>query len=216
MTRNRKSQLKQKTKREKRLTVQGPWGTSFSMPLGRLPIAIGNPNFLSSEASIYPNMVKLDVPIFPQFFNVSSGALAQTIPIDVTQIPAFSSRFPGLFNELCVVGARYHFKLTNVTNPQGVVVVTGNEKSSSAPGSSCLDQPHMEIDIQYPDTEDHIYEWVARDYLDLQWAQSSSSTTPAYVKLYAANTPTGTGASTSCQVQVTGELSLCFRGYTPT
>lgn len=190
----------------------GDFRASFPKP--RLPRLLGADN-LSAQLAYYPRMVKMDVPIILGNITLTAGATASVISVNPTLIANFASRFGSLFQEYCIVGCKFEFRLTAVNNPGGLIMVALDEKSNSSPGAETLGRPHIDIpnvagggDSQTT----HIIQWVPQDYLDVEWSSVSTTTTPVFVKVYAGGL-TGTAGSSSSTVTYTGAIALCFRGF---
>jgi hypothetical protein len=177
---------------------------------------IGSPN-LRSNASVYPR-VNLDVPILINSTAVVTGGLAAVFNIDTTQIRSFATRFASLFQEFCVVGARFELRVSTSSAPQGMLLAFIEENSAAAPtASNAINRPHAEIPLTSTVVDStgslHVVEWKAHSYTDLNWVATSSAGTVGYLKLFASVADTGTSATTAADILVTGALALCFRGY---
>ncbi len=184
------------------------------MPIGRLPIKIGSDKDLAPNQSVYPPMVQLDAACSFAGFNITTGACASVKGVDLTWIPNFSTRFGALFDEYCVVGADLELSVNEVTNPQGVLMALFDEKGGAAPTSAVVNAARVDIRLDNNMAMiRHRMQWKARDYLDLQWTDIGTTTTPVYLKLWADPTTTGTSATTGGIVHVTGSIAFCFRGY---
>jgi hypothetical protein len=186
----------------------------MGLPVPRLPFLIGSATNLPDQLSVYPSNVKLDFPITPQFFNITSGALSTYLAIS-TNLCTLAADFIALFNEYSVVGAKFEMRINNAINQAGLILVYIDEKSLSAPvAAEAVARPHLELVVSNTESPSrHTIEWKARDYLDLQWTATNVATTPAYLKLFASTAATGTSGTTAAQVCVTGAISMCFRGY---
>ncbi len=215
MPRSKKGKGKSKKQKvEQKLTIMGPWGTTFTLPIGRLPIKIGSDKDLSATQAIYPPMVKLDVPTAVQNYSIASGALAVSKPLDLTYIPNFATRFGALFDEYCVVGAELEISVAAVVNGQGCLMASLDEKTPSVPTGAVINAPRVDIRIDpFNQPVRHKLQWIAKDYLDLQWTDIGTTSTPVYLKLWADPTTTGTLNTSVGVVSVTGTLAFCFRGY---
>lgn len=188
----------------------------LEMPMPRLPRWLGTPS-LSANNAVYPRL-NLDMPVTLVVQAVASGALAAVVNIDNTVIPNFATRFGSTFKEFAIVGARFEIRLLNATTaPQGFVLAYIDEVSNAAPTSTSVNYAHAEIPIvEYPVDSSgslHKVSWVARSYADLTWDAIGTSGVVAYLKLFASNAQTGTGATTAAQIIISGAVSLCFRGY---
>jgi hypothetical protein len=190
-------------------------GIRLDLPLPRLPRWLGTPN-LSSGNAVYPR-VNLDVPILISSQAVAAGAIAFVSNIDTTAINNFAGRFGATFKEFAIVGARYELRITNVTNPQGMVLAYIDETSNAAPTSTSLNYSHAELPIVASSVDStgsmHRVEWVAKSYTDLDWDAIGTAGTVGYLKLFASNASTGTAAATTASIVVSGCFAICFRGY---
>jgi len=213
MPRGKKNRGK-KEKKVQTMTIHGPWGSTFSMPVGRIPITLGADRQLTARTSVYPT-VNLDVPVLVTRYSLSAGAAAQVYPIDITRINAFGTRFASLFDEYCIVGVKLEVRLDNVTNPQGILIAFLDEKSSALP-TAAVAQAAARLDMILSNTESpsrYSIEWKPRDYTDLSYSDTSTTIAPVNLKFYASNADTGTGASTSAGIMITGTFAFTFRGY---
>ncbi len=197
------------------VNIRGPGGFRMDFPIPRLPKWIGTPNIRAGVA-IYPR-VDLDIPISPAPIAVSAGALSGVINIDTSLVRNWSSRFGSLFKEFAIVGARFELRVNTVSNPQGLLLAYIDENSATAPGAEALDYPHIEVPFVGTSVDStgsiHKMEWVAKSYDDLTWDPTSTAGLVGYVKLYCSTGSTGTSASTTSQMMMTGAISVCFRGY---
>lgn len=186
----------------------------MGLPVPRLPFLIGSSQNLSARDAVYPAMVKLDFPIEPQFVSLVAGALASIIPLNFSLIENWANA-AALFGEYAIVGFRGELRVSNVVNPAGLVLVYIDEKSSSAPtAATATGADHLERMVSNTESPSAAkISWMSTDYVDLQWTATGNSTTPAWLKVYAATGTTGTTATTTGQVALTGAISLCFRGY---
>jgi hypothetical protein len=191
---------------------------SLRFPIPRLPSWLGAGNRLMSNAAVYPR-VDLDFPMAVINVPVASGAVAQVVNFDAsTLIPNWSSRIQNLFREYCIVGARFEFTLTGVTNAQGCVVIFVDETLATAPNAGSMFVPHLEVPIvQYPgEASAHpltLSYKPSGSYTDLEWTPCASPVTRTWLKFFASTANTGTGASTTAVILVRGTLALAFRGY---
>lgn len=200
--------------RPKNLTINGPWGSKITLPIGRLPITLGADRTLSANRTIYPSMVKLDVPIVALAPLIVTGQSSAVYPLDTNLIRAWATRFGALFDEYAIVGFSGEVRLSNVVNPAGVLFCLIDEKSASPLGPAAANSARLDIAVNNYDTSNHYrINWVARDYLDLEWQDIANNYIPAWLKFYASPSETGTTASTTASILITGTLALCFRGY---
>jgi len=185
-------------------------------PIPRLPSWLGAGDRLAANAAIYPRL-DLDVPITIASVGVAAGAIASVVAVDVNAlVPSWSARFSNTFREYCVVGLRLEFTLNVTTNAQGLVVVFVDETLSTAPNSGSVFTPHMEIPLVHSPTGriQQLSYKPSGSYTDLVWTPCSSPVTRQWVKLFASNAQTGTGATTTANIIYRGTLALAFRGYT--
>jgi len=186
----------------------------MGLPIPRLPFLIGSSRNLSARDAVYPSMVKLDFPIEPQFVAIAAGVAAGVIPINFSLIENWTNA-AALFGEYAIVGFRGEVRVSNVTNPAGLVLLYMDEKSSGAPtAATATGADHLERQVSNTESPSAAaIDWCSTDYLDLQWTATGNSTTPVWLKVFAALGTTGTTNTTVGQVQITGAVSLCFRGY---
>jgi hypothetical protein len=186
----------------------------MGLPVPRLPFLIGSDKNLSAGKSVYPKMVKLDFPIIPQFLTLATGALAQSIALNLTLIN-LGTPLASVFAEYAIIGAKLELRVNATATPQGIYLAFIDEKSGGAPTAAvALDAPHIEGAISNTESPSaHMISWKAADFLDLDWTSLTVSETPAWLKVFASTSATGTSASTGAQIMITGALALCLRGY---
>jgi hypothetical protein len=199
----------------KMLYIKGPWGSQIGLPLGRLPVVLGSDKELSPNRTVYPVLRSLSAPIIPFQTVVTAGAVAQVLTINPQSlIKNFASRFGALFDEYCTVGLDLEFRVVTVGVPQGSVKVILDEKNAAAPTNAVLDQPSLDMVLTTTESPSRYHlKWKAQDYNDLVWTSTTVTFTPCYVKLFASNADTLTGATTTANIAVTGSLAMDFRGY---
>jgi len=198
----------------KSIFVNGPFGSSIGIPIGRLPIRLGADRRLSSSNSIYPQ-VKLDVPIDLNAFGIASGASANVLAVNYQLVNAWS-RFSNLFDEYCITGFRFEFRLavtSAVTTYGGLSFVTNDEKDGNAPTLALMNAPRLDVALNPNETPNHYYmDWKARDVTDLVWTQTGTILTPVWVKCFTGTT-SGANSGFSGSIQITGTIAFDFRGY---
>jgi hypothetical protein len=125
------------------------------------------------------------------------------------------TRALALFDEVCIVGAKFEVRVVVTANPAGILVGAIDEKDGTGPTFAQLQgKPHIEILLNQNIDKKYSVSWKAQDYLDLQFQASAVALNPpAWFKLVASNASTGTNAAGTFQMTVTGSLALCFRGY---
>jgi hypothetical protein len=189
------------------------------IPMPRLPFLIGSATNLSADQSVYPKMVRLDFPIIPQFQSIAAGNLSAAIAVDANVLCELATDFYALFQEYCLVGATFELRINPVAVPSGLYLAYIDEKSSSGPtAAEALSRPHVEgLVLSTESPSKHVLSWKARDYLDLQWSATAtagaSPAVPCYLKIFTNTASTGTSATTTGQICITGAISLCFRGF---
>lgn len=195
--------------------MSGPGGFRLSFPIPRLPRILGSASKLSAASTIYPAMVQLDVPISVVAFSVATGALASNYSISTGSIAAFATRFASLFREYCIVGCRFEVRISVTANASGILAVWIDEDSNATPtAAQAANRARLDVGL-VANPVDRVYriDWKPLDYLDLDWTDGGTNTTPAFLKLYTDVANFGTTATTTAQVLVTGTVALCFRGY---
>jgi len=205
---------KGKEKKGKRLTVNGPWGTKFSMPVGKLPIKIGSDSGLSSSSAVYPRKISLSIPLLGISAGVVAGNIAVAIQLNNALVSNWATRFASLFDEYSIVGARFEIRPQAVSAlATGYILASIDEKSVAIPTISIVDNPHVEMLMSNTESPSKYHiNWIARDYLDLQWTAASVSYTPMTLKIFG-GAATGIGAANTAMLQITGCVEICFRGY---
>lgn len=198
------------------VNVSGPGGFRLAFPIPRLPSWLGAADRLSANASVYPR-VDLDMPIVVGSQVVTAGALAGVISVDVNAlIPNWSSRFSNTFREYCVVGIRLELTLITTSSPAGLVLVFVDETLGTAPNAGSAFTPHLEVPIvNNPDGKTQLLSYKpSGSYTDLGWTPTVSPVTRQWIKFYASNATTLTGAATAASIVTRGTIALAFRGYT--
>lgn len=197
------------------VNVSGPGGFRLNFPVPKLPRLLGAGPELTAQNTSYPR-VDLDLPTTINVSVVTAGALAQVIAIDpATLIPQWAARAQ-LFREYCIVGARFEMSLITASNPAGLVLCFIDETLATAPNAGSVYTPHMEIPIvAYPDgNETYRLDYKpSGSYTDLNWVPVTSTSAKQWLKLYASNAATLTGATTAASIVVRGTLRVAFRGY---
>ncbi len=105
--------------------------------------------------------------------------------------------------------------LTGTTSGQGAVVVFIDETLGTTPNAGSLYVPHVEVPlVTYAADRVKLIDYKpSGSYTDLEWTPCSAPVTRQWLKFFASQAATGTGASTAANVLVRGTLALCFRGY---
>lgn len=157
----------------------------------------------------------MDVPIIAQAPQLVAGSVAQAIALDTTLIRNFSSRFASLFREYAIVGAALEIRPNEIVNPAGVAYVYLDEETATiAALAEAEDRPRIDMLLANQSVPGaYRLDWKPQDLLDLDFVSTATNFTPVWLKIQAA-TATGTSASTTGQVVITGSLAFEFRGYT--
>jgi len=189
--------------------------SNMGLPTPRLPRSLGSNRNLSSSNSVYPRKVNLDFPILPQFLTIATGALANSLPININLIEQVVG-LQGLFAEYCIVGARFEFRCNASATPQGLYFAYVDEESSTTPtAAAATSAPHIEGTVSNTESpSSHMVLWKVANFIELSWTSMSVSTDiPIWLKTFASVSGTGTSASTGAQIMITGAIALCLRGY---
>jgi hypothetical protein len=190
-------------------------GFRAQFPKPRLPRLLGAVTNLPAGVSVYPH-VKLDVPIVQQTFLIVAGALAASMPIDVTLIQAFATRFATLFREYAVVGLTVEVQCNNIATTSGRAAIFIDETTAGAPtAAQALGRPRLDLAVGPLFTPNAPkVSWVPQDIVDLDYFSTSApGTSTAWLKIYTDVANFGTQAATTGQIIVTGALALEYRGY---
>lgn len=188
----------------------------IGLPIGRLPVKLGSDIGLSSISSVYPVLRSLSIPIIPFQTAITAGAVSQVFTMNPQSlVKNWTTRFQSLFDEYCLVGFNLELRLLTTANPQGSVKFILDEKNAAAPTNAVLDQASVDMAlVQNPvSPRGYFIKWVARDYEDLSWTQTTVTFTPVWVKAFASNADTLTAAATTANIAVTGTIAVDFRGY---
>jgi len=161
-------------------------------------------------------MVKLDTPIIIQQASVAAGAVSLALQCNVNNlVENFATRFGSLFGEYALVGIVLEVRVNNVAVPSGLYLAYFNEKGTGAPTIvEALNTPHVEGLISNTESPSaHKLMWKAADYLDLDWQDNAATTyTPVTFKIFASSA-TGTQATTTATISISGSVALCLRAY---
>ena len=210
----------QKQKKNKNARAQA-WGSvrlgsgfelTFAKP--RIPRLLGAAEVLGNSLSVYPT-VNLDIAIKPQQFSIAAGAVTGAIGFDpATIVNGYNTRFQA-FREWVVLGANLEIRLNNVANTQGYILAYLDEKSSAAPtAAEATQRPRLDMTCgPLFERKPYRLQWTPRDLTDESYTPFGTSFSPCYLKVFASNADTFTGATTTGQIIVTGSLALQFRGY---
>jgi hypothetical protein len=215
----RNGQPKKKKANRNQTAVITAGRSAMVLPVGRLPVRVAGTHLLRASKTIYPPMVKLDFPIEPLAFVMVAGVVSASQAIDANALTTLATDFYALFQEYCLVGARFEIRVTDVVNPGGIILVYIDEKVATAPTlAQAAARPHVEMLVSNTESPNRYeIDWVASDFLDLQWgstaAAGASPVIPSYIKFFSSVAGTFTTNTTTCQVIITGSLSFCFRGY---
>lgn len=157
----------------------------------------------------------MDVPLTTQILSIVAGSLAGVVPIDVSRVTNFVSRFGAVFKEYAIVGCSLELRPNNIAVTSGMTGAYIDEQSNSAPTANGLnDVPRLDmINAPLLQVKPYRLDWRPADLLDLDFVSTSATFTPAWLKLYTDTANFGTSASTSGQWIITGALALEFRGY---
>jgi hypothetical protein len=198
----------------------GSWGQirlggfSAVFPKPSLPRLLGTNNMQAGNA-VYPR-VYLDLPIVAQSVAISSGAVAAVINVAQAIISNFSS-FADCFAQFTILGARFEVRVTVVASGQGLVFLAMSDESvGAALGAPVANLPHIEVPIPPTLTNQPAVQridWICREPNDLQFYSTGSSEASTSIQAYAATATTGTGASTSATLYITGTVRVCFQGF---
>jgi hypothetical protein len=163
---------------------------------------------------VYPR-VKLDAPFKLSISSIAAGVLAASIPLDITQVLDWATRFQTLFREYAIVGARMEIRVQNVSPAAGIVAAYIDEQAAAAPtATEAIHRPKLDM-VAGPLTVPKSYhiDWTPRDILDLDFVSTATTFTPAWLKLYTDVGNFGANVAMTGQVIITGSLAFEFRGY---
>lgn len=163
----------------------------------------------------YPRQVTWDVwlPLNPIKLTttVTSGLIANAIPIVSTAIASFATRFGSTFVEYRMVQAKMEVRMFSSNNP-GVLQFWFDEKSASNPTLVEAAERYV-MSINASDiTSKKFLTWTARDPLDLEYTAITSSVTPVTFKTYTNNANFGSSIVATDYCEVEGAVRFQFRG----
>ncbi len=163
----------------------------------------------------YPGQVSWDVwiPFNPIKLTttVTTGLIANALPIVPTAVASFASRFQSTFVEYRMVQVRVRVKMFSSTNP-GVMQFWFDEKSNATPTLVEAAERYI-LSVSASDTKgSHQLLWTARDPLDLEYTAISTSVTPVTFKSYTSNANFGSSIVATDYCEVEGHIRFQFRG----
>jgi hypothetical protein len=163
----------------------------------------------------YPRQVTWDIwlPLNPIKLTttVTTGLIANAIPILSTAIASFATRFGATFVEYRMVQAKMEIRMFSSNNP-GVLQFWFDEKSASNPTLVEAAERYI-MSINASDvTSKKSLTWTARDPLDLEFTAIGSSVTPVTFKTYTNNANFGSSIVATDYCEVEGAVRFQFRG----
>ncbi len=187
---------------------------------GTLPrqreVYFGRP--LSYKADIGP-IITIDLNQSRQTALFTAGSVAYTTDIanPVTGMPSFTSRWGSVFREYRVIGCRWEAVLTTSAAGQGEIWFWMDEKSNATPTSTeATTAPHAVLTTASAFGANGVANmargnWVADDLADLNFQSTATGFSPVYLKAFASNALTGTGASTTGTISIAISMRVQFR-----
>jgi hypothetical protein len=149
---------------------------------------------------------------------VANTALSAVTPISPSTVvgPAGAQlitnwpNFTKVFEEYCLTGFRFEVRYQTASFGTGLVLITLDEKDSTAPTILQYYKPHIEVLTTINSGVDcQIIEWMPSDLADLQWSSTTAAFTPVWMKFFSA-----INSSSSGTITVTGTFTVNFRGLT--
>jgi hypothetical protein len=163
----------------------------------------------------YPRQVTWDVwlPLNPIKLTtaVTTGLIANAIPIVKSAIASFATRFGAAFVEYRMVQSKMEIRMFSSNNP-GVLQFWFDEKSSSNPTLVEAAERYV-LSINASDiTSRKSLMWTAVDPIDLQFTDINTSVTPVTFKTYTSNANFGSSIVATDYCEVEGAVRFQFRG----
>lgn len=192
----------------------------IDIPRGNVPRDISSARAVTPATSIYPRLLRLAVPISPDFFQVTAtNALNAVTPLDTTLITNFAAKFAVLFREYVILGFNLQLRLiqqsATAAGYGGIIRVYLDESSNSSPTATSSEQS-AGLNIANDGVESpnrYNIKWKNRNLIDLAWGSTATNVTPVWIKLYSDSPIFGLPTSTTFQIAMTGTVLFAFRGF---
>jgi hypothetical protein len=175
----------------------------------------GAPQRSLSLVKSYPRQVVWDVwlPLNPIKLTttVTTGLIANAIPIIQTAIASFAARFGATFVEYRMVQAKMEIRMFSSNNP-GVLQFWFDEKSAANPSLVEAAERYV-LSINSSDiVSKKSLMWTARDVTDLAYTAIGTAVTPVTFKTYTNNANFGSSIVATDYCEIEGAIRFQFRG----
>jgi len=142
---------------------------------------------------------------------VTTGAIASSLPLSITSITAFATRFSQTFVEYRIIRAHWRIRFFSSTNP-GVIQFWIDEKSAAAPVlAEAQERYTLTCSASSVDTSP-VLKWICSDPLDLQYLATSATVVVASFKSFTNNTNFGSSIVATDYCEIEPEFQVQFRG----
>jgi len=163
----------------------------------------------------YPNQAvwQVWIPGTPTKFTttVTTGVIAGTSIVNITNISAFATRFSSTFVEYRIIRARFRVRLFSSTNP-GVLHFWIDEKTTSAPTlAEATERATLVVSASAIDRQPEL-SWTAADPVDLAYNGTSTALNSATFKVYSNNANFGSSIVATDYLEIEPMFELQFRG----
>jgi len=174
--------------------------------------ANGIPRQLSNIEKVY----QLIIPAPLLSVSLSAGNIASSSTLDpVTRLDGFATRWAAVFRQYCVTKIIVALSFSNLYSaPAGTVWAQIQENNTTPNGSAVAEERAvLTLDAaQDPLKNSATIVWVPKSSEDLQWTDTGTTNSVAYLKIYGNTTNTlTTGADSTTRVTAQMFYHIAFR-----
>jgi len=142
---------------------------------------------------------------------VTTGLIAQSLPVSSASVAGFATRFGSTFVEYRIVRAHWRVRFFSSTNP-GVIQFWIDEKSNAAPTlAEAQERYTLTCSAASIDTQPML-KWICSDPLDLQYLAISATANVSSFKSFTNNAQFGSSIVATDYVEIEPEFQFQFRG----
>jgi len=142
---------------------------------------------------------------------ITTGLIAQSLPVSSASITGFATRFGSTFVEYRIIRAHWRVRFFSSTNP-GVIQFWIDEKSNATPTlAEANERAVMICSAASIDTQPDL-KWICADPLDLQYQAIGNSVTVSSFKTFTNNAQFGSSVVATDYMEIEPEFQLQFRG----
>lgn len=157
----------------------------------------------------------LKMPGTPVLYSttVTTGVIAQRLPLGINNIVDFATRFASTFEEYRLLSADY--KITCVSASTGISKFWLEEKDVSS--TPTLNESREKTHVNIPNTNansksQRIMKWRARDLLDLEYTDIATTVNPVSLSVYTDTATLGAPATVTALWLIEPMVTIEFRG----